>query len=79
MARREVVLFRKNVATLCAEHGRIQEVADRAKISRVYLSRIVNGHATPTIEIALQISDALGYPLSDLLSAHPKNFFAETA
>lgn len=79
MARREVTCFRNNVATLCAEHGRIQEVADQAKISRVYLSRIINGHATPTIEIALQISDALGYSLADLLSAHPKKYFAETA
>jgi transcriptional regulator with XRE-family HTH domain len=79
MARREVTCFRNNVATLCAEHGRIQEVADKAKISRVHLSRIINGHATPTIEIALQIADALGFSLTDLLSAHPKNFFAESA
>lgn len=79
MARREVVLFRKNVGILCEEHGRIQGVADQANISRVYLSKIINGHSTPTIEIALQIADALGYSLADLMSPHPKKFFAESA
>lgn len=77
--RREVVTFRNNVALLCAKHGRIQSVADAAKISRVYLSRIAHGKATPTIEIALHIADALGYSLADLMSSHPKKFFSESA
>lgn len=77
-ARREVITFRKNVAMLCAQHGRIQSVADAARISRVHLSRIAHGKATPTIEIALYIADALGYSLADLMSSHPNKFFSES-
>jgi len=72
MARKEVVCFQKNLEVLCKEHGRIQEVASAAGVSRVFLSRVIHGHAVPTIEIALRIADAVGVSLSDLLSTRQK-------
>ncbi|MGH7744294.1 MAG: helix-turn-helix domain-containing protein [Candidatus Dormibacteria bacterium] len=58
--------FRRNVAALCAALGGIQRVATEAGISRVYLSRIIHGHAQPTIGVAGRIADAVGLPLGDL-------------
>ena len=72
MAQKEVVNFRKNLAELCAEHGAIQRIADAASLSRVYLSNIIHGHATPTLESAGKIASALSVPLGVLVDA-PSN------
>jgi putative transcriptional regulator len=65
--------FRRNLAIACSEHGRIQNVADDAGVSRVYLSRIIHGKSVPTLEVAARIADALGIPLSDLLEKKSRN------
>lgn len=72
MAHPDTEIFRENVAELCAEHGQIEETANRAGISRVYLSRIINGHATPTLDIAAKIAEALKKPLPALLKKSGK-------
>ena len=76
MAQVQTERFRKNVGVLCAEHGRIQEIAEKAGLSRVYLSRVINGHAVPTIDVAARIADALGAPLGELLEKSSKKFAA---
>jgi transcriptional regulator with XRE-family HTH domain len=42
-------------------------LALKAKISRVYLSNLENGHENPTFLTLLQLSNALKVPLSVLL------------
>lgn len=74
MAQIETEIFRKTLADLCAEHGRIQEIADEAKLSRVFLSRIINGHAVPTLDVAARIAKAAKMPLSDMLKKSRKKF-----
>lgn len=66
---REAINFRDNVGSLCEEHGEIQRIADKAGISRVYLSKIIHGRATPTLDIAAQIATALDMPLASLLGS----------
>ena len=73
LPRRDTTNFRLNLAVLCAEHGEIQNVSKRANITRPYLSKIIHGHATPTIDVASRVAYALGIALSDLLLA-PKEF-----
>lgn len=76
MAHRQTEVFRHNLAALCSEHGRIQEIADKANLSRVFLSRIINGHAVPTLDVAARIADAAKMPLSGLLKKSRKNLAA---
>lgn len=63
--------FRRNVAAACDVHGSKQELADNAGISNVYLSKIIHGKATPTIDVASKIAGALGVPLGKLLKSPP--------
>lgn len=76
MAHRQTEVFRANLALLCAEHGSIQHLADSAKLSRVYLSRIINGHAVPTLDIAARIADACGKSLAEMLQKKSGKKFA---
>lgn len=64
MTTKAVEYFRKNLAALCA--GRQDEVAKAAGISRVHLSRIINGHACPSLEIAAKLCKVLGVSLSEV-------------
>lgn len=64
--------FRANVGALCAEHGEIQRIADKAGITRVYLSKIIHGKATPTLDVAAKVASALDMPLSLLLDSPKK-------
>jgi transcriptional regulator with XRE-family HTH domain len=66
MPRAELEAFQDNLAEICAEHGEIQRVADAANISRVYLSRIIHGHVSPSYEVCLQIAEAVGESLAEL-------------
>ncbi len=68
----ETLNFRKNLGSLCAEYGAVQRIATQAGISRVFLSRIIHGHATPTIEVAASIARAAGLSLSDLIGPPEK-------
>lgn len=65
-------VFRVNLSAICAEHGKIQEIADAAGLSRVFVSRIVHGHSVPTIDVAARIAEAAGFQLSDLLKKSRK-------
>ncbi len=67
MAHWQTEVFAANLASLCAEHGKIQEVADAAELSRVYVSKIINRHAVPTLDVAARIAEALGKTLADML------------
>jgi transcriptional regulator with XRE-family HTH domain len=67
MAHWQTEVFVANLASVCAEHGKVQEVADAAKLSRVYVSRIINGHAIPTLDVAARIAEALGFSLAEML------------
>lgn len=73
MAQPETRNFAANLAALCAEHGEVQRIATKADITRVYLSKIIHGRATPTIEVASKIAEALGLPLGELLKS-PRQF-----
>ncbi|MCB9027000.1 MAG: helix-turn-helix transcriptional regulator [Bdellovibrionaceae bacterium] len=44
------------------EHHRMTqaELAEKAEISRITLSKIENGRMMPSLEIAMRISDAIG-------------------
>lgn len=66
---KEAENFRNNVAALCAEHGEIQRIAVKAGITRVYLSKIIHGKATPSIDVASSVAKALELPLADLLDS----------
>jgi plasmid maintenance system antidote protein VapI len=68
MAHRQTEVFRANLAAICAVHGRIQEVADAAGLSRVHVSKIINGHSVPTIDVAARLAEAAGFSLSEMLA-----------
>lgn len=72
MAQAETEIFRHTLAELCAEHGRIQAIADEAHLSRVFISRIINGHAVPTLDVAARIAKAAKTPLADMLKKSRK-------
>ncbi len=67
MAHRQTEVFVANLASLCAEHGKVQQVADHADLSRVYVSKIIHGRAIPTLDVAARIAEALGFSLADML------------
>lgn len=72
MAHKQTETFRANLGSLCAEHGRVQEIADKAGLSRIHLSRIIHGHCVPTLDVAAKIADAVGVPLAGLLKKSSK-------
>ncbi|MFN3820825.1 MAG: helix-turn-helix domain-containing protein, partial [bacterium] len=59
----------EKIKTLRERLGFSQEdLSERARINRSYLSHIENGKSVPTIEVAERIAKGLGVPLSELLS-----------
>lgn len=52
-------------------HLNASAFADRAGITRAYLSNIENGHRLPTLDVLLRIADALGTTVSILLQTPP--------
>lgn len=72
MARIEVEHFRKNVAKLCAGYGEVQRIAVKAGITRAYLSKVIHGRATPSIDVALDIAEALELDLGVLFESPTK-------
>lgn len=77
MAHKQTETFVANLASVCAEHGKVQEVADAANLSRVYVSRIINGHAIPTLDVAARIAEALGKSLAEMLQKKSSRKFAQ--
>lgn len=73
MPHKQTDYFRQNLGTICAEHGEIQRLADRAGMTRAYISNIIRGKATPSLEFAARIADAANVSLQDLL-ATPEQF-----
>jgi transcriptional regulator with XRE-family HTH domain len=59
--------FRANVKLLCQGYGTVSSLAAHLGIERSSTSRIVNGHATPTILQAEAIAQYFGYSLKQLL------------
>ena len=72
MARIEVENFRHNVGTLCAEYGEVQRIAVKAGITRAYLSKVIHGRATPSMEVALDISEAVEIDMALLMESLSK-------
>lgn len=64
MASVETRQFRTNLRPLV--DGRIESVAAAAGISRVYLSKILNGHCTPSLDVASDLARAVGVSLGSL-------------
>lgn len=73
LAQRETERFCKNLASLCSEHGSIQKLADDAGMTRAYVSNVIHGKVSPSLEHAANIASALNLSLSDLLM-DPKEF-----
>lgn len=73
LAHRQTERFRKNLGTVCREHGAIQKIADDAGMTRAYVSNIIHGKVSPSLENSAKIADAIGLTLTDLL-ADPKEF-----
>jgi DNA-binding phage protein len=69
MAHDDTKAFVANLKIVCAERGSIQRVAAGAEMSRVWLSKILNGHVIPTLDDAIKISEAAGLSLSEMLKS----------
>lgn len=58
--------LQRNLRVLC--EGRHEEIATKAKMHRVQLSRIINGRSAPSLATALNLASVLGVPLEELIS-----------
>lgn len=65
--------FRENLKSLCDGYGEVKKLAEKAGISRPYLSDIMRGENTPSLAVAIDIAKAAGVDLADML-APPKKF-----
>lgn len=60
--------FSKNLTRIIEDNGwTIQELADRCKMRRSNISRLIHGHHSPTLEVAEQIAKACSIELYELL------------
>jgi len=64
MSSQQVEAFRRNLGLVC--NGNQGRIAASAGISRVFLNRIIRGHATPTLPVAFRIAEALGTTVDTL-------------
>lgn len=61
--------FSENVLELAKREGlSIQHLADRCKMRRSYLSRLVHGHHSPSLELVETIAEALGVEAHELIT-----------
>lgn len=58
--------FRENVRALCSERGAQRRLAEAVKISPPYLSDVLRGLKSPSLDIAYDIARALGVGLDTL-------------
>lgn len=75
MAQSAVESFAKNLTELTKPYGSVSRLAEYMGWSRVYMSRVIHGHASVSMEDAEKIAHHLGFDLSDLLQP-PKKFLA---
>lgn len=62
---RAMTRFSTNLQALAV--GRHEEVAEKAGLSRVYISYIIHGHSVPRIDAAASIANALGKTVDEML------------
>jgi transcriptional regulator with XRE-family HTH domain len=64
-----MIIFRDRVRKLIElRDTTMEDIAEKAHITREHLSRILNGHYTPKITVAEDIAQALGLSLVELLA-----------
>lgn len=62
-------IFCNNLRRLIRERGlTVQELADLCMVRRSYLSRLLHGHHSPSLDVAEQIANGCGVPLYELLT-----------
>lgn len=71
MSKPQLDAFRRELGRRC--NGHQGAVAKRAGISRVFLNRILRGRAIPSLEVAIQIAQALGTSIDALTGENSKN------
>lgn len=59
--------FSKNLQSLTHEYGAVSRLAEHVGISRVQMSRFVNGKAIPDLDEAERIAQFLGFQLNQML------------
>jgi transcriptional regulator with XRE-family HTH domain len=61
--------FRDNIRSRCEEKGLThRDLAKKAKVHHVTISRILNGHHSPSIPVAERLAKALGSTLEKILA-----------
>ena len=60
--------FRTNLRPLV--NGNQEKIAQSAGISRKHLSKILNGHVNPSLDVACRLAQAVETPLGTLVSGH---------
>lgn len=73
MWHKRVEYFRRNLGYLCRDRGGVSRAAEKARVSRVYVSYVLHGRHAPSLDVALRLADAVGVSLVDLLN-HPRKF-----
>lgn len=76
MPQAETERFRKNLYNACLPHGAVQRIADSAGLSRVFVSRIIHGHADPSLDVAVKLAKAAGFSLGEMVEKSPKKLAA---
>ena len=66
MATAESDLFRAKLRPLV--NGSQGKIAQQAGISRKHLNQILHGHVNPSLDVACKLAQAVGTPLSSLVS-----------
>lgn len=59
--------FAENLRSQITEYGAVSELAKHVGISRVQMSRYVNGKAVPDLKEAESIANYLGFQLAQML------------
>lgn len=73
-------IFSSNVNAARVKAGlTIQELADLVGIERSYLSRLLHGHNSPTLDMMEKIATACGEPLYELLKPNSGKILSRTA
>jgi DNA-binding phage protein len=68
IAQRQSDIFAANLKSSCSERGDITRLADSANLSRVFVSKIINRRAVPTLDVAARIAHSLGFSLAEMLA-----------
>jgi transcriptional regulator with XRE-family HTH domain len=75
-----MTIFAKNVNAAREKNGMtIQDLAALVGIERSYLSRIIHGHHSPSLDLMEKIANACGEPLYELLNPNSEKMLSKTA